>query len=86
MIDSSKRLLPVRKHIPSVTPAKCVEACVGYPFAGVQVGTQCWCGYEAPPKNKIVPMKECNYKCNGDSSLKCGGFWRMNVFESESRC
>ena len=31
--------------------------------------------------DKIVSEQECDYECTGDSALKCGGYWRMNVFE-----
>ena len=79
VIDSPDRLLPIYKNVSSLTPSSCVEACTGYLFAGVQYGKECWCGYEAPPKDKIVPMNECDYACTGDSALKCGGYWRMNV-------
>ena len=52
----------------------------GFHFAGVEAGFECWCGYVSPPKNKIAPASECNKPCRGDSDIKCGGDWRMNVF------
>ena len=89
--DSPDRLLPINAvpewnnlggPFPSNTPARCIEACQdqGFLFAGVQYGNECWCGNDAPPEDKIVNMMECNYPCPGDSSQKCGGFWRMNVY------
>ena len=66
----------------SLTPAKCIQSCKskGYLFAGVQHAFQCFCGNVAPPQSTIVSRDECNTPCRGDSSLKCGGAWRMNVF------
>ena len=68
----------------SLTPAKCIQACrdKGYSFAGVQYAFECFCGNVAPPQSSIVAMDECNAACRGDSSIKCGGTWRMNVFKT----
>merc|ERR1712038_1714041 len=93
--DSSRpfRLLPTNAvpgydlggPFPSNTPARCKEACddQGFLFAGVQTGHECWCGNDAPPQDRIVDMRECNVSCSGDSTLKCGGIWRMNVYKIE---
>ena len=84
--DSSERVLPEINswHFPSMTRSKCIAACLssGFSFAGVQVGHECWCGHVAPPADVIVPLSECNLDCPGDSTEKCGGVWRMNVFET----
>ena len=71
--------------ITNLTPAKCIEACRenGYSFAGVQYAEECFCGNEAPPPIKIVAMSECNMGCTGDSSIKCGGSYRNNVYKIE---
>jgi len=85
--DSGSRLLPTLPRtdltFPSLTPAKCMEACQdqGFLFAGVQYGHECWCGNDAPPEDRIVDMAECDYSCSGDSSQTCGGYWRMNVYK-----
>ena len=83
--DSSQRLLPTAVKVPSLTPDKCIKACgeKGFKFAGVQIEKECWCGNVAPPEDKIVALKECNYNCQGDTSIKCGGSWRMKVFKSQ---
>ena len=84
MKDSRQRLLPDGPNdMASLTPAKCIQSCKdkGYSFAGVQNVYQCFCGNEAPPQSTIVARHECKMACLGDSSIKCGGHWRMNVFE-----
>ena len=91
--DGSARLLPTNAvpgfpySVPSITPTKCIEACddKGFLFAGVQFGHECWCGNDAPPHDRIVAKEECNVSCSGDSSLKCGGVWRMNVYRIEGQ-
>ena len=88
--SSSPRLLPKNAvpgydlggPFPSLTPAKCIEACEdqGFLFAGVQTGHECWCGNDAPPEDRIVDMGECIHRCDGDFTQKCGATWRMNVY------
>lgn len=59
---------------------KCVSLCKekNFSFAGVQNGNQCYCGDEAPIQS--APARECHLNCAGDTSQKCGGHWRMNVY------
>merc|ERR1712038_1762123 len=84
---TSTRLLPTNAGpgYGTNTPARCMEACddQGFLFARVQHGHECWCGNDAPPQDRIVDMKECVHSCSGDSTLKCGGVWRMNVYKIE---
>ena len=86
--DSHSRLLPTGLRAASLmkalTPTRCIKACQkeGFSFAGVQAGKECYCGNTAPPEDKIVDMMECSSPCSGDSSLKCGGVWRMGVFKT----
>merc|ERR1719234_521146 len=89
--DSSRRLLPYQNlpnghDMQSLIPIKCIQACrdKGYSYAGVQTGYQCWCGNQTPSASKIVSNRECNVRCAGDSSIKCGGVWRMNVFTTSA--
>ena len=42
---------------------------------------QCFCGYKAPSLTKLLPKSDCNLACSGDSSKKCGGSWKMNVYK-----
>ena len=85
--DSAQRLLPTEVNVPSLTPSKCILGCQqkGFSYAGVQISTECWCGNVAPPENKIVALQECDHNCLGDSSIKCGGTWRMRVWHTGMR-
>ena len=84
--SGNPRILPYEvKPITNLTPAKCIGTCRGdgYSFAGVQNAESCFCGNVAPPPNKIVALGECDMGCTGDTSIKCGGSWRMNVYNTE---
>lgn len=64
----------------------CINFCTaeGYVFAGVQNGPQCFCGNMFPkdPPHPKVSEDDCNTPCRGNPSQMCGGFWRMNVYET----
>ncbi|XP_037931345.1 xylosyltransferase oxt [Teleopsis dalmanni] len=68
----------------SNSPTHCVQICVqsGFPYAGVQYGSECFCGVEAPPTGAKLADSSCNMKCTGDSKDICGGYFSMNVYET----
>ncbi len=63
----------------SMTIEKCLDICltVGYPYAGVEYGTQCFCGRSY---GKFGKADNCDMACGGDSSEICGGFWAIGVY------
>jgi WSC domain len=78
------RALSVRQNIADLTPAKCMTACAsnGYKFAGVEYSSECYCGNEIDNLQGFASDGEaqCNMPCSGDSSLKCGGPARVNIY------
>ena len=62
--------------------SRCVDACTeeGYAYAGLQYRTQCICANEEPHGAKQNESM-CDYDCPGDASAKCGGHWKMNVYQ-----
>ena len=79
-----ERLLPTQISIDLLTPAKCIKACngKGFSFAGTQWYSECWCGNEEPPTDRIVDTSRCTYDCVGDRAQKCGGSSAlMNVYK-----
>eukprot|EP00091_Calanus_sinicus_P005398 TRINITY_DN1583_c0_g1_i1.p1 TRINITY_DN1583_c0_g1~~TRINITY_DN1583_c0_g1_i1.p1 ORF type:complete len:130 (-),score=6.38 TRINITY_DN1583_c0_g1_i1:110-499(-) len=63
----------MQRDVPPPTPRK------GFPYAGMQFRTQCFCG-SSIPANAGAPSRECNMPCPGDKRKKCGGAYRMNVY------
>ncbi|KAE9396148.1 WSC-domain-containing protein [Gymnopus androsaceus JB14] len=66
-----------------MTPAKCQSFCVDYTYAGVEYGTQCYCGTELTGNGAtgaIVDDSQCTSPCGGASSTMCGGIWMLSVY------
>merc|ERR1711979_116429 len=63
----------------------CKELCVGYDFAGVQNGIDCWCGnkqdYLAITSRRVAD-EMCNAPCRGDQNQLCGGGGHMQIFRN----
>ncbi|KAG8871579.1 hypothetical protein FRC20_010402 [Serendipita sp. 405] len=84
-VDSiDHRVLPVRAAIesdPDMTIELCLESCkwLGYKFAGLEYGQECWCGDSRPPQ----PAHDgrCDMACKGDCHELCGGGNGISVYE-----
>ena len=86
-VDSADRILPFLACSGNcgMTIEKCKILCFvdnSYGYAGVQAGDECWCGNNAP--TNPVAQSECSMSCSGDTSQKCGGPWRMNIYSKDS--
>ncbi|KAL1123447.1 hypothetical protein AAG570_002527 [Ranatra chinensis] len=68
------------------TPDFCAGFCYkgGFTYAGVQYGAECFCGDSAPQSAKVTDS-DCNTACAGDSSIKCGGQWRLSIYKTSGR-
>nr|XP_018261580.1 uncharacterized protein I303_06018 [Kwoniella dejecticola CBS 10117]OBR83738.1 hypothetical protein I303_06018 [Kwoniella dejecticola CBS 10117] len=68
----------------SMTPSTCQTFCSGkgYSLAGVAYGKQCWCSNSVDSSKKQSSETGCSYACTGNSALKCGGMWYINVYSS----
>ncbi|KAK0632494.1 WSC domain-containing protein [Immersiella caudata] len=65
---------------PSMTPKSCAASCAGYPWFGLEYGTQCFCGTELLSSAKKVAEYECNMECGGNADIPCGDADRLNVY------
>lgn len=65
-----------------LTPEVCSKACarMGFKYAGVQYGSQCFCGNEY---GKYGPADNCDMKCSGDASKVCGGTWANSIYNAK---
>ncbi|KAK6346830.1 hypothetical protein TWF696_006937 [Orbilia brochopaga] len=79
------RILTEKQNLPgsTMTPQLCLTTCGdgGYPFAGVEYGSECWCGSKLtypPPSPSDTP--KCETRCKGDSSLTCGGNAAIEIY------
>lgn len=73
--DSSSRLLSKYVvHLWYNSPEECVAVCrqAGFLYAGVESEDECFCGNTQPSDQYRVGENECNKKCPGSSTEKCG--------------
>jgi hypothetical protein len=77
--DESSRDLADETSLSPVTVETCISTCkgAGYTYAGVQYGSQCFCG---DSYGEYGAATDCNMACNGDSAETCGGTWANDVY------
>ncbi|KAH9946755.1 hypothetical protein B0H21DRAFT_388973 [Amylocystis lapponica] len=65
-----------------VTVEACTTACYdnGYPLAGVEYSTQCYCGTAFENGGAPISLSSCNMACQGNSSEFCGGPNALDVY------
>ena len=64
-------------------PLRCRDLCVskGCSYFALLYSTYCKCGNNRPSSDDKACESECNYNCKPDSSLMCGGFWRIGLYQ-----
>ncbi|XP_071488444.1 uncharacterized protein [Diadema antillarum] len=69
----------------SMTVTLCITYCRdrGYPYAGLQASSHCFCGDEDYSEHGEASSGDCNQQCTGDSSSYCGGSWRNNIYSTD---
>jgi hypothetical protein len=79
--DTATRDLPYLAINGSVSVESCRTACAGhgYAYAGLQYGSQCFCGSSYGRYGRAT---DCTMSCNANSSETCGGFWANSVYAS----
>ncbi|KAI0539139.1 hypothetical protein GGR58DRAFT_525123 [Xylaria digitata] len=68
----------------TLTIPKCKATCYrqSYGFAGVQEGSQCWCGSYVGGERESNQIL-CNVPCTGDKTTFCGGKRLISIFQAE---
>ncbi|XP_061182724.1 uncharacterized protein LOC133191060 isoform X3 [Saccostrea echinata] len=94
-MDMDERLLP-SAHFSGdyVTVEYCIQFCNsrGFPFAGMQNASYCYCGESHDRYPRANSEAECNSPCAGRVTEKCGGKGRISVYDTgvpqaiEGRC
>jgi hypothetical protein len=80
------RLMTFEVDQKAMTPTSCVSYCEshGYTYAGLQYGKQCFCSKTLETSGGAGGSATgCSMKCPGDSTKRCGGIYRMEVFEKK---
>nr|XP_034336472.1 uncharacterized protein LOC105332975 isoform X2 [Crassostrea gigas] len=84
-MDTDERLLPSANFTGDyVTVESCVKFCNsrGFPFAGMQNSSQCFCGDSHDRYPRAESEAECNLPCVGNAKEKCGGVGRISVYDT----
>ena len=70
----------------SLTPQSCIKICAdrGFTYAGTESWNQCYCGNTLGRSITAAGVSGCTMGCAGDGSQKCGGAWRVNLYQKAS--
>nr|XP_024218353.1 WSC domain-containing protein ARB_07867 [Halyomorpha halys] len=84
--DSERRILPeyYASLVDINSPKNCLYLCqqLGFPYAGVHNGTECYCGKQLPTLSRKKGDEECQVACP-HSSERCGGNMRIYVYSTQ---
>ncbi|KAG6045328.1 hypothetical protein E4U39_002462 [Claviceps sp. Clav50 group G5] len=64
------------------TPKSCLAACKrkNFPYAGIEYGSECYCGVNLASDSAKVDISQCNSDCLDGSNTKCGGKSRLTLW------
>ncbi|XP_046547960.1 WSC domain-containing protein ARB_07867-like isoform X1 [Haliotis rubra] len=81
--DSWTRALPHQCKVPQLTNGKCRMCCLKRKFThfGTEIGDQCFCGDKVSKGHGMVDDSDCRSPCKGDKGSRCGGPWRMSIYQ-----
>jgi len=73
---------------PQMTVELCLKGCAaqGYTYAGLEFGSQCYCGNSFPSDKLPVAhdgsFSRCDMPCSGNNTQWCGGKSAMNLYKT----
>ncbi|KAJ3558449.1 hypothetical protein NM688_g922 [Phlebia brevispora] len=83
-IDNASRVITdvVVQYTQANTPYYCTSYCasLGYQYAGVEYGDECYCGTGLVSGIENDDSSSCDMRCPGDYMFLCGGSWRMQIY------
>lgn len=56
----------------------------GFPYVGVQFGSECYCSDSLPTRPKLDANK-CTTLCHGNAGQYCGGTLALSVYHSDAQ-
>lgn len=70
----------------NMTQASCVAFCntAAHPYAGVEYGSECYCGLTIGSGSSKANDSECGFSCPGNATEACGAGNRLSVFYAEA--
>ncbi|KAI0341471.1 WSC-domain-containing protein [Trametopsis cervina] len=84
---SGRALTSASTTNPALTKTICANYCagLGYKLAGVEFGTECYCGnsFSNGASNALRPWKECASTCGGNPNENCGGANRLTLLQKQ---
>ncbi|KAK2058615.1 WSC-domain-containing protein [Colletotrichum caudatum] len=83
--QASARTLTTRMNLPGdLTVSECTTACAaqGFLYAGVEYGSECFCGTSIQNGGAPISASSCNMACAGDKTQYCGGPAAINIYMS----
>ncbi|KAF2205966.1 copper radical oxidase [Delitschia confertaspora ATCC 74209] len=68
------------------TVESCINNCLnlGYPVAGMEYGTQCFCDASLHNAAALAPESDCFMHCAGNFAEKCGAGNRLSVYSNDT--
>lgn len=62
----------------------CQSTCsaAGYAVAGLEYGSECWCGKSFTQGTVSTSLSDCSMQCSGNSLQTCGGPNRLSVYSA----
>lgn len=84
---SSRALQAAYQSSSSNTIESCQQWCYGqnYNLAGVEYGSECYCGNSIAPSSQSLSSSSCQMSCAGNSGEQCGGSnWAISVYKAST--
>ena len=82
-VDGGRALIGASTVAADMTPAKCTTFCAskGFVIAGVEYGTECYCGNSLVNGASLTKTStQCNKACGGEIGQNCGGPGALKLF------
>ncbi|PWW73981.1 WSC-domain-containing protein [Tuber magnatum] len=75
------RALSVLTASDTMTVNTCLGVCSAYEYAGLEYGSECWCGNTLASGAAPAPLTECRMKCAGNATEYCGAGQRLSLYK-----